>query len=96
VLHSILAIVALLVNTVLSIYKPRGLTAYGHAKQQSHRKAEARVPSTSDVYVGPAVGKDGASATRTPKWIYIVAIHAIGLILVFFVLHLAGAPMPGH
>lgn len=37
VLHSGLALLALLVNTTLSVYKPRGLTRYGWRKQQEQR-----------------------------------------------------------
>jgi hypothetical protein len=34
VLHSGAAVLALLVNTVLSVYKPRGMTRYGRRKQR--------------------------------------------------------------
>jgi hypothetical protein len=33
------ALLALLVNVTLSVYKPRGLTRYGWRKQQEHRQA---------------------------------------------------------
>lgn len=36
------AVLALLVTTALSIYKPRGLTRYGWRKQQAQRASEAR------------------------------------------------------
>jgi hypothetical protein len=35
-IHSVLALLLLLAATVLAVYKPRGLTAYGH-RQQEHR-----------------------------------------------------------
>jgi hypothetical protein len=35
--HAALALVLLLVATVLAVYKPRGLTAYGQRKQLDHR-----------------------------------------------------------
>lgn len=95
VLHSSLAILALLVNTVLSVYKPRSLTAYGRAKQKAHGELRVSASPSSEVYIGPALG-GGASAARVPKWIYIIAIHAVGLVLLFFVLHLTGASFPGH
>ncbi len=38
VLHAALALVLLLVATGLSVYKPRGLTAYGWRKQQQQRR----------------------------------------------------------
>lgn len=37
VLHAALALVVLLLATVLSIYKPRGLTPYGWRRQQARR-----------------------------------------------------------
>jgi hypothetical protein len=37
-LHAALALVLLLVATTLSVYKPRGLTAYGWRKQQQQRR----------------------------------------------------------
>jgi hypothetical protein len=41
-LHALLALLVLLVPTVLSVYKPRGLTPYGQRKQreQQHRALE--------------------------------------------------------
>lgn len=37
VLHSGLALLALLVTTALSVYKPRGMTRYGRRKQREQR-----------------------------------------------------------
>ena len=37
ILHSALAVLALLVNTTLSVYKPRGLTKYGRRRQREQR-----------------------------------------------------------
>jgi hypothetical protein len=37
-LHAALALVLLLVATMLSVYKPRGMTAYGWRKQQQQRR----------------------------------------------------------
>ena len=36
------AVLALLVVTTLSVYKPRGMTAYGRRKQDEQRKALQR------------------------------------------------------
>lgn len=36
--HAVLALLVLLVATVLAIYKPRGLTAYGRPKQREQRR----------------------------------------------------------
>ena len=38
VLHSALAVLALLVNTTLSIYKPKGMTKYGRRKQREQQR----------------------------------------------------------
>jgi hypothetical protein len=38
-LHSILALLVLLVATVLAVYKPQGMTAYGRRKQREERRA---------------------------------------------------------
>jgi hypothetical protein len=40
VLHSAAALLLLLVATVLAVYKPRGMTAYGRRKQRGARRAE--------------------------------------------------------
>jgi uncharacterized membrane protein len=42
--HSIGGLIVLLVVTILSIYKPRGLTRYGWRKQQDQRRRRAAVP----------------------------------------------------
>lgn len=39
VLHSVLALLLLLVATVLAVYKPRGMTPYGQRKQHEQRTA---------------------------------------------------------
>ncbi len=50
--HSVGGIVVLLMILVLNVFKPRGLTRYGHRKQQQERRRAApsrpqRVPSTT-------------------------------------------------
>jgi hypothetical protein len=37
-LHATLALLLLLVNTILAVYKPRGMTPYGWRKQQEERR----------------------------------------------------------
>jgi len=66
VMHASLALVALLVATSLSLYKPRGLTPYGQRKQRT--QADAAASSAS------------ASTRATPRWVK--AIGAIVLLLV--------------
>jgi hypothetical protein len=36
------------------------------------------------------------SSTKTPGWMYVVGIHAIGLALLFLVVHLTGGGLPSH
>ncbi len=38
VLHSVLALLVVVVATWLAIYQPRGMTAYGHRKQREQRE----------------------------------------------------------
>jgi len=70
------ALLALLVNVTLSVYKPRGLTPYGRRKQQELRQA-----ADTDTI---------ADTKPAPRWIKAFAILMAGLILLFVVLHLAG------
>jgi len=56
-IHSIVALLLLLVATVLSVYKPRGVTAYGWRKQQERRAAASRRWQAEQVDANvPAVG----------------------------------------
>jgi uncharacterized membrane protein len=91
VLHASGAILALLVNTILSVYKPRGMTAYGRSKIERRRlPVEPRVlsPLTSTALTRER-------ATRAPRWVYVLGIHAIGLVVIFLIVHLTGG-FPGH
>jgi hypothetical protein len=75
------AIVALLAATTLSVFKPRGLTPYGRRKQDE----ESTVP----------VRLDRRLAT-TPRWVRVSWIIAIGLVLLFIILHLTGRGLGSH
>ncbi|MGH7931484.1 MAG: hypothetical protein ACREQV_27265 [Candidatus Binatia bacterium] len=93
VVHAAGGLLALLAATILSVYKPWGMTSYGRRKQQERRKV-----SQADLlsYPDTSVGSDQGSTTSAPRWVYVVGIHAIGLALLFVVLHLAGGRLPGH
>ena len=70
------ALVALLVNVTLSIYKPEGMTVYGRRRQDER---------------GRVVGsRTGGGVGRTAGWMKAFAIIMIGLIVAFAILHLAG------
>lgn len=93
VVHAGGGLLVLFAATVLSVYKPRGMTPYGLRKQHERRKVSlADLPSRreSDVEVGLG------SAIKTPRWVYVVGIHAIGLALLFLVIHLTGGGLRIH
>jgi hypothetical protein len=73
------ALLALLVNVTLSIYKPGGLTAYGRRKQQEQRAVGV-----------PSFANASDAAARTPAWMKAFAGVVIILLLLFVVLHLTG------
>ncbi len=52
VLHSGLAVLALLVNTTLSIYKPKGMTKYGRRKQRDRGLVHEPVGATARAATG--------------------------------------------
>ena len=68
IVHAILAIVVLLAATVLGIYKPLGMTAYGRNKQDE----------------------------QPTRWTYLFGIAAIGIVLLFVLLHFLGGGLRGH
>jgi hypothetical protein len=70
------ALLALLLNVTLSIYKPPGMTAYGRRKQNEQHRVS-----------GSETLADNRGA---PPWMKACAILVGGLILVFVILHLAG------
>lgn len=88
---AVAAIALLLIATILSVYKPWGLTAYGQRRQ-----AERGKPEPDQAAPGVKVRPVREPAIRRPRWVYVVGIHAIGLALLFIVLHLTGRGLPGH
>jgi hypothetical protein len=93
VVHAAGGLLVLLAAATLSVYKPWGMTTYGRRKQHERRKV-----SQADLlcYPDSIVGPDQGSTTSAPRWVYVVGIHAIGLVLLFVVLHLAGVGPRGH
>jgi hypothetical protein len=86
-------LLVLLVVTTLSVYKPWGMTPYGRRRQHERREV-----SQTGLLFDPdsSAGPDRGSTNIGPRWVYVVGIHAIGLVLLFVVLHLAGVGLPGH
>lgn len=79
VLHAILALVLLMTATLLAIYKPLGLTAYGRQKHGQSRSA-VREPPTAP----------SGSSQGTPRWAYLCGVLAAAVILLLVLMHLAG------
>jgi hypothetical protein len=85
VVHAVLALILLMVATVLGIYKPLGMTAYGRLKHGEQRQAKS-----------PGIPRSAATdGGGTPAWIYLIGVLVIGFALLFLVLHLTGQ-MPTH
>lgn len=84
-IHPAGGLLVLLTTTVLSVYKPWGLTPFGLREREERRNvAPARIPSAPGASVG--VGSSG----KAPRWTLVVGVHAIGLALILLVVHLAG------
>ena len=90
IVHAILALILLLAATVLGVYKPFGMTAYGRRKYVEQRQA---VSSTTLASAGTAHDLDAGS---TPPWIYVAGMVAIALALLFVILHLTGGSLTHH
>ena len=81
VVHSVLALLVLIVATVLAVNKPQGITRYGRRKQHEQ----------SDHGVGPV----GRWSNSTSGWVYVFGLISIVLVL-FAILHLTGGGHNGH
>jgi len=88
-LHAGVGVALLLAIQMLNVYKPQGMTAYG---RQRVSQAALPIRSTDDARQRPIRG----AASRTPRWVQVVGIHAIGLVLLLVVFHLASGGMGSH
>jgi hypothetical protein len=96
VVHAAGGLLVLLAATTLSVYKPWGLTPYGRRKQQErHKVSPTNLISHPGSIDYASVGREWRFTTSTPRWVYVVGFHAIGLVLLFLVLHLTGG-LPSH
>ena len=77
------AVILLVVNTVLSVYKPRGMTRYGLRKQR------AKYPAPAESAYVPELGKE----PNTPRWVKVFGIAVVILLVLFRVvlLHMSGS-----
>ena len=80
------ALLALLVATALSVYKPRGLTPYGWRKQYGY--------SDSNVHTRARI--DRGSTASTPRWVNVFAIIVLVLVVLFVIRHLTGGGLGHH
>lgn len=87
--HAILALGLLLVATVLAVYKPLGMTAYGMRKQLEQRQA-----LRPTAWRSPTSGL--AAAASTPRLLYPLVIFALAAVVLFIILHLTGGGLPAH
>ncbi len=92
VLHSGGGLLALLAATILSVYKPWGLTAYG--RRRLHERSEIPQPgSLSDI---PNQEAGVKTTTTGVSWGFYVLIGLGGLVLLFVIKHLAGGGSGQH
>lgn len=88
-LHAGLGLLVLLVIEALNVYKPQGLTAYGLRRVS---QARSFPHFTEDARSAPGHG----SGTRAPRWVQVIGIHALGLIVLFMIMHLTGRGLRHH
>lgn len=86
ILHAGLALLALLVTTTLSVYKPWGKTRYGRPYPDSN----------SNIGEETGVGPSRGSTISTPRWVYVFGIIVIVLALLFVIQHLTNGGLGGH
>lgn len=80
-------LLVLLAATTLSVFKPWGMTPYG--RRQASR---ADLPSRPGDNTAPVRRPlhPPVFATPTPRWGRIIGIHALAIVLLFAILHVAG------
>ena len=75
------ALLALLVASALSVYKPRGLTPYGRTQQ---------------LRSGAGLAPSRGSIASIPRWFKVLGILGFVLVLLFVTLHVTGRGLGGH
>ena len=92
VLHALGGLLVLLTATVLSVYKPWGLTPFARRMES---QSSAGGPIDLPASPGTAAA-DAAVSARAPRWVNVVWIHALALGLLFLAIHLAGGGLRAH
>lgn len=85
VVHAILAVILLTVATVLGVYKPLGMTPYGRRIQDDRRQTLVSTALESPGRTAPEI-----ASNSTTGWRYVAGIVAIGIGLLFVLMHLMG------
>jgi len=89
VVHAAGGLLVLLAITTLSVFKPWGMTAYGRRKGSQ--------PDLSSRSSGDATFvREPVFATSTPRWVRVIGIHAIGLAVLFVILHITAGGLWHH
>jgi hypothetical protein len=92
VLHPALGMLVLLTATVLSIYKPWGMTPYGRRKQQERREAPREVHTPVAAPLPAVVAND-----RSAWWAKVIAAHVVIVLVVLAIVgHVVGGGMRHH
>ena len=90
IVQAILALVLLVAATVLGVYKPFGMTAYGERRLEEQRRSFSGLVPVS---AGTARTLDIGS---TPAWVYVLGAVAVALAVLVIILHLTGATPSRH
>ncbi|MGH9203767.1 MAG: DUF2269 domain-containing protein [Vicinamibacterales bacterium] len=85
--HAILALILLLLATVLGVYKPFGMTAYGKRRQAARQGGR---------FSSQGMNSIRTLSANTPRWVYLAWIVLFGFIVLFIAAHLMGGGMAGH
>lgn len=89
IVHAVGGVLVLLATTTLSVYKPWGLTPFA----RRHDVERVQVPFRDAG--SPIVVVSTAPATA-PRWVFVIWVHAVGLAVLFVVMHLAGGGLRAH
>jgi hypothetical protein len=81
-----LALFLLVTATVLGVYKPFGMTAYGRQKREAQRFSSTALPRHA--------AQPANAVTNTPRRLVVCAAIALGVLLLFLLLHLVARSAP--
>lgn len=94
--HAVGGLLMLFIPTVLSVYKPRGLTPFGLRKQQEQRTLPQQSRSSPQRTGGSVGVSSGGTITITLRRMQVLGFATIVLVLHILILHLAKTRLAGH